>query len=147
MLRASTEFDESTSADSASTLAPMSGLVPITSAPMQELMGIPSFGYAEPLYPPAIDNTIPTIAKEGPEENDEIEEVIRSGQNSQSNWMIPVLLPAYTNSSSRSRSSRGEIFMSANDIFRRLAVTATSGYILYGWCGVGLMSSMCMADT
>ena len=126
MLGPSTEFDESTSVDSASSLAPMGGLVPITSAPMQELMGISSFGYAEPLYPPAIDDTIPKIAKEGPEENDEIEEVIRSGQNSQSDWMIPVPSPAYANSSSRSRSSRGEIFMSANDIFRRPAVTATS---------------------
>jgi len=129
MLGTSTEFGENPSPDTARSLAPMNGLVPITSAPMQGLVSIPSFGYQEPLYSPTIDNTISTIAKGGPEENDEIEEVIRSNHNSQSDWMISALSPAYANSS-RSRSSRGEVFISASDIFRRPVVTAASPEML-----------------
>ncbi|PWW73671.1 hypothetical protein C7212DRAFT_216691, partial [Tuber magnatum] len=127
MLRMSAGFGEGAPADTASPLAPMNGLVPITSAPMHQLMGVSSFGYPGPLYSPAVD-TIPTIVKEELEENDEVEEVIRSGPDSQSDWVIPIL-PASANSL-RSRSSRREAFASANDIFRRPAVTADSQEML-----------------
>ncbi|RPA99088.1 hypothetical protein L873DRAFT_974460 [Choiromyces venosus 120613-1] len=125
------EFDDNTPADIASSLAPTNGLVPITSAPMQGFIDVPSFGYPGSHYSPAADlqNTIPAIVKEEPEEDGDIEEVIRSGQNSQSDWTFTVLSPTSANSP-RARSSRGGAFVSINDIFRRPAVTATSQEML-----------------
>ncbi|CUS13844.1 unnamed protein product [Tuber aestivum] len=127
VLGVSAESDGGTP-DAAGSLAPMNGLVPITSAPMHQLIGVPSFGYSGPFYSPTVD-TIPAIVKEELEEDDEIEEVIRSGPNSQSDWVVPILPTASANSS-RSRSSRGGAFVSANDIFRRPAVTAGSQEML-----------------
>ncbi|CAZ80527.1 unnamed protein product [Tuber melanosporum] len=126
----STEFDENTPADTSSSLGPMNCLIPITSA-SQGFIGAPSFVHPVPLYSPAVDiqDTIPTIVKEEPEESDEIEEVIRSVPNSQSDWVIPIPSSASANPS-RSSSSRGEAFVSINDIFRRPAVTATSQEML-----------------